>query len=468
MTEEQMKHDIDALAARVNALAGLTGGAVALLRGGEVVLSHCFGYADVEEQKPMTDATFFDIASCSKAFTAMVGAQAADSGAFAWDAPVVRYMPDYQMTDAYITEHVTGRDMLSHRTGLPRHDFMRAKFTDDRADTVARIAHMEFTRGLREKYQYCNQMFVAFGYMLERITGKTWEQQVLTQIAEPLGMEMRIRGSDGGMQGLDYAKPYHTDGRHAVPSVLAVGGAVAPCGGIKTNLRSLIKWVRAMALGGAYDGGRLCSETQMRELLTPNIAIGMDTGNEREPLTAYSLGWQLSSYRGVPCVSHGGSINGFNSNVGFLPGTGSGYVVLVNTHGTPAHAALRAYLLDLLTIGKAGEAQPMLDAWRAGTDATLAELARIEALPPPTDEELAWLCGSYFHPTYDRFTIRRGADGAEFTYGRHTARLGRAGDGVWRGVYGGDEFGHLTLTRDGDDLRLRNPDSELHQLFRRV
>lgn len=466
MTQEQMKRDIDALVARVQAVSGLTGGAVAMLRDGEVVLSHCFGYADVEQKTPITEETFFDIASCSKAFTAMTGAQAADAGVFDWDTPAVRYMPDYKMADEYITAHVTGRDMLSHRTGLPRHDFMRAKFVDDRADTVARIAYMDFSRGLREKYQYCNQMFIAFGYLLERITGKRWEDQVLSQIAQPLGMEMRMRGSDGGMVGLPYAKPYMTDGHRAVPTVLATGAAVAPCGGIKTNLRSLVKWVRALSNGGVYgDGKRLCSEAQMRELLTPNTTIGMDPADEREPLKTYSLGWQLTSYRGKACASHGGAINGFNSQVGFLPGTGCGYVVLVNTHGTPAYAVLRNYMLDLLTIGEAKDPQPLLDAWRKETDKTLCELAEIAALPAPTEEEISFLCGAYFHPTYDCFEIRRGADGAELTYGLYTVRLGRAADGVWRGVYGGDEFGHLELTRDGNDLRLRNPDSELKLQF---
>ena len=167
---------------------GLAGGILVAVKDGKVVLKECFGMADAEQNKPVDSKTLFQIASCSKAFTTMVAGQLCDEGKMTWDTPVKQLMPDFQMVDKYAEEHVTPRDMGCHRTGLCRHDVMRTFVREDRADLVRRIAYFPPAFGFREKYSYQNQMYVALGYLCERLTGKTWEELLKERIGEPLGI----------------------------------------------------------------------------------------------------------------------------------------------------------------------------------------------------------------------------------------------------------------------------------------
>ncbi|TQR42877.1 serine hydrolase domain-containing protein [Paenibacillus popilliae] len=98
--------------------------ALAIVKDGEIILAEGFGYRDVERKLPVTPNTMFAIGSCSKAFTAMVAAQLVDDEKLEWDTTVRTYLPDFDMYDSMAAERITMRDMLCHRTGLPRHDNM--------------------------------------------------------------------------------------------------------------------------------------------------------------------------------------------------------------------------------------------------------------------------------------------------------------------------------------------------------
>src|SRR5215813_1728907 len=99
------------------------GVAVAIVQGDEVLHHGAFGLRDVENSLPMTEDTRFAMASVTKSFTAMSIALLVDDGKLEWDKPVCEYIPEFLLNDEYVTRHVTVRDMLSHRSGLPRHDF---------------------------------------------------------------------------------------------------------------------------------------------------------------------------------------------------------------------------------------------------------------------------------------------------------------------------------------------------------
>ncbi|SYX85847.1 serine hydrolase domain-containing protein [Paenibacillus alvei] len=98
--------------------------ALAIVKDGEVIMAEGFGYRNVEQKLLVTPTTLFAIGSCTKAFTAMAAAQLIDEDKIEWDSPVRTYFPDFEMYDPMAAERITMRDMLCHRTGLPRHDNM--------------------------------------------------------------------------------------------------------------------------------------------------------------------------------------------------------------------------------------------------------------------------------------------------------------------------------------------------------
>src|SRR5215217_4943510 len=111
---------------------------VAIVKGDDIFHQSAHGLRDVENQLPMTEDTRFAMASVTKSFTAMSAALLVDQGALAWDKPAREYIPEFILADPYVSEHITVRDMLSHRTGLPRHDFSAWRLDLPRAEFIKR------------------------------------------------------------------------------------------------------------------------------------------------------------------------------------------------------------------------------------------------------------------------------------------------------------------------------------------
>ena len=166
------------------------GAGIAIVSGGEVVYAKGFGWRDLEAKKPMTADTLFAIGSTTKAMTATTLGTLVDEGKVEWDQPLRTYLPSFKLMDASISEHITPRDIVTHRSGLPRHDLLWYNYNSGtRGDMVKRLAHLELTADLREKFQYNNLMFMTAGHLIETLTGKSWEQNVRERLFDPLGMK---------------------------------------------------------------------------------------------------------------------------------------------------------------------------------------------------------------------------------------------------------------------------------------
>ena len=113
--------------------------AVGIVKDGQVVLAEGFGYADVEKEQKADAETLYQIGSCSKAFTAAAAALLVDQGKLEWDKPVHDYLPWVEFKDPYTTMHATVRDLLCHRTGLPRHDAYWKMCIRDRYEAMLMI-----------------------------------------------------------------------------------------------------------------------------------------------------------------------------------------------------------------------------------------------------------------------------------------------------------------------------------------
>ena len=180
MNEQLLTAALDKALARVTDETGLVGGVVNVIRGGKTVYTYEYGYADRENKLPMTQDTLFDVASTSKAWTVMLAAQAIDDGLLAWDEPIQKHIPEFTMVDPYAGAHLSVRDMASHRSGLPGHDFLREKIAGDRETLMRKTAFLEPNVGFRSKYQYNNHMFILLGYLVERVRGgQLWEDQIV-------------------------------------------------------------------------------------------------------------------------------------------------------------------------------------------------------------------------------------------------------------------------------------------------
>lgn len=333
------------------------GAAVAVVKGDEVLHMGAYGLRDVESNLPMTQDTRFAMASVTKSFAAMSVALLVDDGKLEWDKPVSEYMPEFILDDDYVTRHITVRDMLSHRTGLPRHDFAAWRINITRAELIKRMKHFKFSASFREKFQYNNLMYYATGYLVEKVSGQPWEAFVQKRIFDPLGMtasnfeptapqEGQItawgyrvdRDENGGAKGL-IRMPY---GEHTTLSPSSAGA-------LFSTLADLIQWIKVHINDGLLGSARLVSPNNLKQMHLPQTII--PGGGASEALTGntiftYGMGWFVEPYRGYTVVQHGGNVEGFSLIIGFVPQEHLGIVGLTNIAGLPLRDVLLYESID--------------------------------------------------------------------------------------------------------------------------
>jgi CubicO group peptidase (beta-lactamase class C family) len=319
------------------------------VKDGEVILSQGFGKRDVAEGLEVTPQTLFPIGSATKAFTTMALGMLADEGKADWDTPVKTYLPTFKLYDSFATERMTPRDLVTHRSGLPRHDMMWYGSPRTRKELFEHLQYLEPTKDLRAVWQYQNLMYMVAGYLVGEIAGESWEEFVQKRIFEQLGMSSTIFSTSEGQQTADFSLPYQEqkDEVKLIP-FYEEQWAVGPAGSIVSNVADMGKWVLLHSNKGKYDGSQVVSEGQIAQMHAPQMVISGESQYPEMLASSYGLGWFVIPYRGHTMVFHGGNIDGFSALVAFLPADHLGMVVLTNLNGNPVPGIVTYNIFDRL------------------------------------------------------------------------------------------------------------------------
>jgi CubicO group peptidase (beta-lactamase class C family) len=383
---------------------------VAIVKGDEAIISKGFGLRDVENSKEVTGQTLFAIGSSSKAFTSTLIGALVDDGLIEWDKPVRHYIPKFRMFDQVATEHMTVRDLLCHRSGLPRHDLLWYNNLElTRADIIDKLQYLEPSKTFREVWQYNNLMYITAGYLAGELLGKSWEEAVQQRLLEPLEMRNTNFSIIDLQKSDDHSQPY-TDRDDKVIEIPFRGLDLAgPAGSINSCIDDMTNWVMANVNGGVHNGNTVISPNALSQLHAPTMVMpeGPQLWDETYD-TGYALGWFLESYRGNKVVHHGGNIDGFSALVAFAPKAQIGVVVLTNMNGTmlPTVIAYRAFdeLLGLESINWGERYHNFIQAMKGGIKEAMERKASSAKKVPPS-HELEEYAGQYEHPGYGTFTI---------------------------------------------------------------
>jgi len=322
--------------------------AIGIIKDGRVVLSEGFGMRDNALGLPATGKTLYQIGSCSKAFTSALVAIMVDQGKLSWDAPIGDLLPEIRFYDPAATEQLTLRDMLCHRSGLPRHEYAWYGTNFSKSELMHNLRYLEPNKPIRSTFQYNNFGYMLAGYAVERVTGKSWEECLKEYIFEPLGMERSNAFIDAILADPDHGTPYDrtdpnvdlTKGQREIPFYKmdeedyekGIGAPLGPAGSINSCPEEMLKWVQLHLQNGEYNGKRIISEAQMKELHRPHIPMtqAMEIPCDEIDFENYSLGWFVESFRGHKVLQHGGSINGFIGYTSFIPDLNLGVVAYTN------------------------------------------------------------------------------------------------------------------------------------------
>ncbi|MDQ7832693.1 MAG: serine hydrolase [Desulfovibrionaceae bacterium] len=402
--------DLDAFVVQALGDWQVPGAAVAVVKDGATVYAKGFGLRDVDKKLPVTPDTVFAIGSCTKAFTSATLALLADQGAIRLDTPVRDILPGFRMHDDYATAHVTPRDMLLHRTGLPRYDALLAMRPDvSREEAVALLRHLPPNKELRAGFEYSNLMYVAAGRLAEVVSGQSWETLVAGRLLAPLGMTATSFSPQTAQASPDFARPYVSRRGRFAEIPFADITPFGPAGSMFASARDMARWLAFHLQDGRVGDEALITKTAMTEMHTPQIITPRGEPNPEIPFGGYGLGWGVTAYRGHLLVLHDGEIDGFKALASFMPGDGIGVVVLTNRMGAPLPEIVAFQIYDRL-LGLS----PFPWAERAKADRAQAGKTRSArtatplpdpANPAPPTHELSAYVGLYRHPAFGEVRI---------------------------------------------------------------
>lgn len=303
--EKQLSAEFDKMLSEQFKPAGP--GATALVaRNGQVIYRKAFGMANVELDVPMQIDNVFRIGSISKQFTAVAILQLMEQGKLDVKDDIKKYIPDYP-THGY---SITIEHLLTHTAGTKSYTDMKDFMERMRKDVTPAemIDHfkgepMEFAPGT--KWNYNNSAYFLLGYIIEKLSGKTYPQYVEENFFKPLGMASSLYGDDAKIvkkRAGAYAKANNGVENAAYLSMTQPYAA----GSLQSTVDDLFKWHKAL-----HSYKLLKKETLEKAFVKYKLSSGKETN--------YGYGWFLGQIMGSPTIEHGGGINGFLTMSIYLP-----------------------------------------------------------------------------------------------------------------------------------------------------
>ncbi|KAL3703850.1 hypothetical protein TMatcc_009539 [Talaromyces marneffei ATCC 18224] len=303
---------------------------------------------------PVTPSTLFYAGSTTKAFTAaMMATLIADNDKYPhiqWTTPVSQLIrEDFVLADEYLTQHITLEDILSHRTGLPRHDqaYGNNNMSRDTAvrEIVRSIRHLPLTAELRTRFQYNNLMFVVAAHVIQSVTGEWLGDLLAREIWKPLGMEATFFSLEDALaadqdlaRGYSYSYSDDDDDDEGQTEFKEVEwmplNEISGAGSVITNVLDYAKWARSLM----YKLPPLSQEVH-KVIWEPRTLLPTDAEGPFTGPVAYALGWNTGVYQGYQFYEHTGGMNAFGAELILFPELKYAVTILGNTAVTSNFAA---------------------------------------------------------------------------------------------------------------------------------
>ena len=290
-------------------------GTVLVAAGDKVLLNKGYGHADLEWNIPNAPDVEFRLGSVTKQFTAILILLLQQDGKLKISDPVSRYLPDAPKA----WEKITLSNLLGHTSGIPnftsQHEFMTWRMnphTTDEELAFFRDRPLDFQPGA--KFEYSNSNYEVLGAIVEKVSGKKYGDLLKQRIFDPLGMH------DTGLDADTLILPKRAQGyqrsskglEHAVSESMTVPWAA---GSLYSTTGDLLLWERGLF------GGKVLNAASLKQMTTPGMG-------------GYGLGLFIHPEADATVVNHGGGIEGFNTDLTYIPEKGITVVVLGNVNGS--------------------------------------------------------------------------------------------------------------------------------------
>jgi len=304
---------------------GVPGVSVGILHRGQT-LTAGFGVTNMEHPLPFTDETLFQIGSITKTFTGTAIMRLIEMGKLDLESTVRTYVPDFKVSDETASSEATIRHLLTHTGGWEGDVFDDTGSGDDAlAKYVTNMAELKQLAPLGTVFSYCNSGFSLAGYIIEVVTGKSYQAALKELVLDPLGLESSYFESGDVMTHRFVVGHNVTEEGCKVARPWPLPRSLYPAGGIICDVRDLLRYARFhLGDGRVNDETRLLSSESMELMQSPQVTIWRDD--------SVGIAWMINEIDGVRILSHSGGTTGQISLLQLIPERDFAMAILTNAN----------------------------------------------------------------------------------------------------------------------------------------
>jgi CubicO group peptidase (beta-lactamase class C family) len=424
-SEDETSGRLDLILNDIFTLQMSPGMSVAVVRNGSVIYARGFGYADLENKRPVSPNTQFYIASTTKSLTAFALALLAENGQLDLNAPVARYLPQLKLHEGLDPAQITIEQLLTHTHGIDGDGpvtFRTAYSGDFTREELPSLLVYHAPSASGTNFDYSNIGYNVAGFVIEAVAGKSWKDVVNERILSRMGMK-HTSAYASHLDVSNLALPYEsTPDGFKLSSTLKADATMHAAGGHYSSI-DMAAWIGVQMGEGEWNGRQVFPAKVIRNVQEKHAEQDRKFGEIQRH--GWGLGWDLGTYKGDALVHRFGTYTGFRSHVSFMPGRETGVVVLVNDSMIGSFLADAAAFLIYDELSQKGGAEEIrkqtMDKLTQRVPALRQRLAtelKKRAVKPQTlPHSLASYSGTYTSKAYGTIACTAEDDRLVFTIG---------------------------------------------------
>lgn len=402
---------------------------VAVVRAGEPFLARGFGMRDIEANAPADERTAYYIASSTKSYVGLLAALLAHRGVVDLDAPITRYLAELQLPAGVDPQRVTLKTLLTHTAGLESDALVgRTAFTGEHS-TPLLIELISRSEVGETKFDYDNYGYVVAGLVMERVTGKKWQDLLDEMIFRPAGMS-RTTAYISRTASWPAAIPYSGGPEGLIRRrMLKTDDTMHAAGGLITTAEDLVRWLELNVNQGQIGGRQVLPREAFEIAQRQYTTLSAKFGPYRR--YGYALGWYWSDFEGKTLLHHFGGFSGWRAHISFMPDTRNGVAIVTNTSGlafdVPDLVANYIYdrldnRADLATVTETRLAE-LRASIEKDREAMVADFAKRATRKPTLLRDSSAYVGTYANRDWGRITVRQDGNELRASFGQLGGKL---------------------------------------------
>ena len=310
------------------------GMSIAIIEKDQIIYSRGLGYRNHKKQLPVTSSTLFPIGSVTKPITASLIGVYQGKGALSVDDKPKKFVDYLEFYSDEMNNLVTIEDLLAHRSGIGVVDGASVFFpTDNIKKHLKRLVYLKPNGNVRKGFYYSNMGYAILGAITEKITGKTWAENVEKEIFAPLEMY----SSNSNLTDLQKSDNFSLGYSIANDTILNVVyedlHEAFASGAVNSSVDDLSNWVKMLLNRGRYKDQQIIPAQYLEHSFSEhNIIRSSFSFDKKYDLLydTYGYGWFVHQYKGLYKVNHGGNVPGFTASVTMYPYKNIGVIILAN------------------------------------------------------------------------------------------------------------------------------------------